>query len=100
MEGLKFYEGRKVEHNTKCKNKECKRDIVWYKIFRQPVQDSYICNSIIVVDENVSGATIKIINEYNDSLDVEVHYRCRFCDEYHNIKGKIISKDGKLLFQE
>ncbi|MBX9179350.1 hypothetical protein HCG68_00065 [Paeniclostridium sordellii] len=97
---LKFYAGRKIEYNTKCKNKECNEDIVWYKMFSQPMSgSSYVCN-VLSVDSNVSSASIKIINEYEDKLDVDVHYRCRFCDEPHEVKGIIFKKDNKLIFEE
>ncbi|MCU9811209.1 hypothetical protein [Paraclostridium sp. AKS81] len=100
MCGLKFYEGRKIETKTICKNNQCGENIVWYKIFRQPMSGgSYTCNSV-AVDGNVSSANIEIINEYEDKLDVDVSYRCRLCDEYHNTKGTILKKDNILVFEE
>ncbi|MFR3558353.1 MAG: hypothetical protein ACLTUN_07420 [Paraclostridium sordellii] len=94
---LKFYEGRKIENRTVCNN--CNKDIVWYNLFPQPGTSSFITN-IIPCDDNVSSARVRIVNEENDRIDVEVSYRCKFCDEYHKIEGIIVKKDNKLVFEE
>ncbi|GAA0863589.1 hypothetical protein [Paraclostridium tenue] len=97
---LKFYEGRIIQSMSKCKNNLCGKEIGWYNFFPQPIGNGKFIKDNVGLNDNVSSANIKIINEYEDKLDVEVHYRCRFCDEPHEVKGIIFKKDNKLVFEE
>lgn len=94
---MRFYEGRKIEVRTKCKNEHCGEDIIWYKLFPQHMQSQLITN-VISCDENVSSAAVYILEKSEDEIKVNVKYRCRFCDELHQLDGVIKIENGKLIF--
>lgn len=94
---MKFYEGRKIEVNTTCK--ECGKNIVWYFIFSQKASNgSYIAN-IIAMEENVSSAKVNIFEERENEIDVKVSFYCRLCDNLHEFTGTIYKDNGKLKFR-
>ena len=84
----RFYDGLKIEVNTICKNKLCNKNIVWYNLFPQSIHSNLKAH-IIACDENVSGAKICIHEQTDNSIKVTSKYRCRFCDEYHEVDGTI-----------
>jgi hypothetical protein len=96
---MKFYEGKKIEVHTKCEHDSCGKDIVWYKLFPQPMNSASYTAHIIAVDENVSSARVDIIEEREDEIDVKVFYRCRFCDETQEVTGKILKENNMLIFK-
>ncbi len=95
----KFYEGRKIEVQSKCKNDSCGKDVVWYKIFPQKMSSSLVAN-VISCDENVSSARVNIVEEREDEIDVNISYRCRFCDELHEQNGTIKKENNELVFNK
>lgn len=90
-------EGKKIEVKEICTN--CKKEITWYKVFRQFMGDSiYKCN-IIPAGDNISNAKISILENRDNEVDIDVSYRCRLCDFRHRLQTTIVENNGKLLIK-
>lgn len=94
---MKFYEGKKIEVHTICE--DCKKDIVWYFLFSQNVSNKSCIVNVIVIDENVSKAKVKVLEERENEIDVEVSFYCALCDYLHEFTGTIYNENEKLQFR-
>lgn len=94
---MNFYDGRKVEVHTICKN--CGEDIVWYYVFPQNVNNCRYEVFIFTEGDNVSSANVNILEKRENEIDVNVNFNCRLCGHLHEFTGTIYKEGRELKFR-